>query len=201
MSVVTRLPVQSAIKGLRLHSRQPAAGTPEAGRVTVLLDLGARQAEQDEQLRTAMQFVASMQKAIDALPGTVGARLDEVAALAVELGLAVAREIVGAAIDAGFADPTPTVARCLRDCVHGADRGEITVRMHPDDVEPVRSRLVTMGELDEAVARSRFVADRSVPRGGVTAETDAGRLRYDPRQALERVADEVRREVAPKVAT
>ena len=38
-------------------------------------------------------------------------RLDEVATIAVELGLAIAREIVGAAIDKSEVDPTPTTTR------------------------------------------------------------------------------------------
>ena len=196
MTAVTRLPVPAAIVGLRLHARQPAAESPAAAVVATLLDLGAKRAEQDAQRRAFAQFVAAMQQAVDAVPSTVAARLDEVAAIAVELGLGIAREVVGAALDKGFVDPTPTVARCLRDCVRGADRGEIVLRLHPQDVDAVRSCLAETGELDEELARARFVADRSVPRGGVCAETDAGRLRYDVRQALERISDEVRREVA-----
>jgi len=86
--------------------------------------------------------------------------------------------------------------RCLRDCVHGATATDLVVRLHPDDLLLVQERLQDATEVQEEVAAARFVADASIPRGGVRAETDSGRLRYDPRDALERVAAEVRREAA-----
>lgn len=196
MATVTRLPLASKIKELRLHSRRPAAGTPEAAKVTVLLDLGAQKVQRDAERRLTNDLIVAIGKVVADLPREVGARLDEVAAIAVELGLGIAREVVGAALDKGLVDPTPTVVRCLRDCVHGADRGDLVVRLHPDDVAPVQARLAELPELAEEVARARFVGDRAVPRGGVRAETETGRLRYDPKQALERIAEEVRREVA-----
>ena len=57
-------------------------------------------------------------------------------------------------------------------------------------------RLAEMTELDEEIAAARFEADATVPSGGVRAETGAGRLRYNPREVLERICDEVRREAS-----
>ncbi|MBL8750664.1 MAG: hypothetical protein JNK78_16010 [Planctomycetes bacterium] len=196
MSLVARLPVQSPIVGLRLHSRHPAPGSPTAATVTELLDLGERERVRAAEGKQVTDCVAAMSRAVAELPRTVGARLDEIAAIAVELGLAIAREVAGAALDKGLADPTPTVVRCLRDCVHGADRDDLVVRLHPGDLELVKSRLAAMPELESEVATARLVADPKVLRGGVQAETSTGRLRYDPREAVKRISEEVRREVA-----
>ncbi len=194
MQVTTRLPVATPIVGVRLLPRHPSAGSPQAGAVATLLDLGQREARRIAEGKLVERLVANAQRLVDELPAQVGTRLDEIAALAVELGLGIAREIVGAALDKGFVDPTPAVVRCLRDCVHGASSTDLVVRLHPDDLLLVQERLQVVREVQDEVAAARFVADPSIPRGGVRAETGAGRLRYDPREALERVADEVRRE-------
>ena len=186
----------SPIVGLRLHSQRPAPGSPQAAKVASLLDLGAREAQRQAEHQLVADVVAALQKVSLELPRTVQTRLDEVAAVAVELGLAIAREVAGASIDKGLADPLPAVVRCLRDCVHGSSRSDLVVRLHPADVELVRSRLAAMPELETEVAQARFVADRAVPRGGVNAETEAGRLRHDPRDAVARITEEVRREVS-----
>jgi len=196
MTTVEKLAVGEGITGLRLHSRATAAGSPQAGKVAWLLSLKAREEQRQAESAALHALVAAAQQAIAAMPKAVGERLDEVAALAVELGLAVAREIVGSALDRGTVDPTPTVARCLRDCVHGSSRTDLVIRLHPSDLDLVQQKLALMTELRDEVATARFVGDPSVGRGAVRAETGAGRLRYDPREALERVAAEVRREAS-----
>jgi flagellar biosynthesis/type III secretory pathway protein FliH len=196
MPATTHTPLAPPIVAIRLLSRHPAAGTPQAARVQTLLDLGVREQQRVAEGHLVERLLQAAQRALADLPAQVGSRLDEIAALAVELGLGVAREIVGQALDQGLVDPTPTVARCLRDCVHGASPADLVVRLHPDDLALVQQRLRGMQELQTEVAAARLVADPTIPRGGVRAETDAGRLRYDPREALERVAAEVRREAA-----
>lgn len=196
MTTVGKLPVNQNIAGLRLHSRATAAGSPHADKVAWLLSLQAREEQRQAEAASLLSFTAAATQAIGALPKSVGDRLDEVAATAVELGLAVAREIVGSALDRGTYDPTPTVARCLRDCVHGSSRADLVIRLNPADLELVQRRLAQLPELQEEVSCARFVGDASVGRGAVRAETEAGRLRYDPREALERVAAEVRREAS-----
>lgn len=184
----------ATLTAIRLLPRHARPGTPQAQAVATLLDLDVRERARQDESRRVAALAQTAQQAIGALSQQVGQRLDEVAALAVELGLAVAREIVGAALDRGLVDPTPTVARCLRDCVHGASPNDLVVRLHPEDLGLVQQRLAAFAELGEEVAAARFVADPTIPRGGVRAETEIGRLRYDPREALERMAAEVRRE-------
>lgn len=195
MTSTQRLPVPSPIVGVRLHSKRPAAGSPAAAKVTWLLSLGERERQRAADSAALHTLARSIQQSLQQLPTAVGERLDEIARLAVELGLAVAREIVGDALDKGHVDPTPTVARCLRDCVHGSSGADLVVRLHPADVELVQARLAAMPELSEEVAKARLVADPAIGRGAVRAETGAGRLRYDPREALDRVSAELRREV------
>ncbi len=182
------------IVGVRLHSRSASAGG--ADRVQVLLSLADREQARQQERDAVLALCRAVEATVQGVPGTVNARIDEIAGIAVELGLAVAREIVGNALDAGFVDPTPTVARCLRDCVHGSRDDDLVVHLHPDDLQLVTSRLQQMPELADEVAATRFVADATIARGAVRAQTEAGRLRYDPREALLRVSEEVRREVS-----
>jgi len=161
-----------------------------------LLDLEARNLKREADEQVIRDLLAESQSQVDKVPEVINNRLDEIAGISVELGLAIAREIVGAAIDDGKMDPTPIVARCLRDCVHGSDRGDLVIRLNPEDLAGVKTRLAEMTELDEEIAAARFEADATVPSGGVRAETGAGRLRYNPREVLERICDEVRREAS-----
>lgn len=191
----TATPAVRQLVGVRLHGRSPGAGAPGAKAVAWLYSLQQRQAQRQREREALVAMAGALGKTLAELPQQVGARLDEVAGVAVELGLAVAREIVGDAIRRGAYDPTPTVARCLRDCVHGSRRDDLVVRLHPDDLETVRSRLAELPDLAEEFDQARFVADGRVPRGAVRADTETGRLHYDPREVLERICEEVRREV------
>ncbi|MBM3973624.1 MAG: hypothetical protein FJ301_05935 [Planctomycetes bacterium] len=178
--------------GLRMHPRRPAPGTPDVARQ--LLDLKVREQARLAAEASLRDLCATADAMVRELPTQVEARLEQVAHISVELGLAIAREIVGAALDKGFVDPTPTVVRCLRDCVHGSSNADLVVRLNPHDLAGVQERLAAHPELQAEIARARFVADATVARGGVCAETGAGRLLYDPMDALARVCEEVRRE-------
>lgn len=188
------VPMHAPLVGIRLHGAR--AGAAAGGRAQQLLDLVAREAQRAAAVQAVRDAAHAAQRAVEALPLQVQQRLDDVAAIAVELGLALAREIVGESLAKGLVDPTPTVVRCLRDCVHGARSTDVVVRLHPQDLAGVQSALQggSARGLAEEVAAARFVADPSVPRGGVHAETGTGRLCYDPSEVLARICDEVRRE-------
>ncbi|MGE3171509.1 MAG: FliH/SctL family protein [Planctomycetota bacterium] len=193
MAVVHKaLAVDAPIRGVRVLSRAKSADPVTRARVEWLLDLGElrrrREAEQQAVLATAQ----AVQQAVRTLNATVVTRLDELATQVVELGLAVARELVGDALERGAVDPTPTVVHCLRDCVHGPDGADLKVHVHPDDLGPVMAQLAAMPQLRDLVANSSLVPDASLQRGAVRAETATGRLRYDPREVFERVAQAVR---------
>lgn len=184
------------LRGLRLHGVAPRVGTPSARKVEWLRSLAVQQQQQQADRQALAGVAQAIQRALQALTPTVNARLDQVAALAVELGLAVAREVVGAALDRGFVDPTPTVARCLRDCVHGSKAGDLVVRVHPEDLGLVMAGVERDPELRAQMAAAKLQPDASLGRGAVRAETGAGRLVWEPREAFERIAEQVRREAS-----
>lgn len=198
MTTLGATPLQSAAKlvAVRLHARRGSGGVPSEARLQTLVDLARRERQREEQAAALMSFVEAARRAIGEVPARVQDGLDGVAAIAVDLGLAIARELVGAALDQGKVDPTPAVVRCLRECVHGSERADLTLRLHPDDLALVQRRLADMPELHEQQEQARFVADPALARGAVRAETSAGRLRYDPREVLERICDQVRREAS-----
>lgn len=194
METSASIPVAQRIVGLRLHTATTRHGVPASPRGKQLFDLQEREARRAVAEQAMTQLLRSARGTVEAIPQQVGQRLDEVATIAVELGLAIAHELVGAAQQKGLIDPLPTVVRCLRDCVHGSSRADLVVRLHPDDLAGVQTALASRDDLAEEVAAARFVADATVARGGVRAETGAGRLQWDPQDVLARLCSEVRRE-------
>jgi flagellar biosynthesis/type III secretory pathway protein FliH len=197
---ISRLPLSEPVAGVRLLpllADDPAT----AARVRWLLDLGQAQRRRAEEARVLQATAAALQQSLQSLPAAVAARLEQVAAMTVELGIAVAREIVGAALQQGLVDPTPTVLHCLRDAVHGAERADLRIHVHPDDMGPLLERLANVPDVAAAVAAAQFVADAALTRGAVRAETGAGRLRWEPQQVFERVAAAVRDAAAGAAAT
>ena len=193
MSSDLKLSFSRPLKGLRPHGVIGARTDPDqAGQW--LFDLRGR-AELEAQRHAAFQAcLEGIDRAVDAMAATVSRRMDEVGAQATELGLALASEVLGVALEQGLADPTPTVIRCLRESA--AEATDVEVFLSADDLGPVLERLDSHPELRERVARVRFCADPELDRGAVRMETAFGRLVYDPAEVLQRICDEVRRELA-----
>ena len=196
MSEVLKLPLEEPIRQTRMLPLNAPAESAEGQRVRWLLQLGDAQRRREAEQKALQATAQAVQKTLLSLQSSVNGRLDLVAQQVVELGLALAREIVGDALDRGLVDPTPTVVRCLRDCVHGADPKDLIVYLHPDDLAPVQDRIRRMPAVQLEFGLARFVADPALARGAVRAETGAGRLRYDPQQVFARLADAVRSSVA-----
>ncbi len=191
-TIPSAIALEQPIRGVRVLSRSANADAATRGKVKWLVSLGEQKARREAELKALQAVAQAVQRAMHQSQASVTQRTDELAALVVELGLSVAREIVGAALDRGDVDPMPTVVHCLRDCVHGSDDEDLVVKLHPDDLALVSERLRTMPDLADAVAKAKFVADATLGRGEVRASTDAGKLRYDPRETFERVAAAVR---------
>jgi flagellar biosynthesis/type III secretory pathway protein FliH len=195
MTELLKLPLLEAPRGLRLHAeRKPDGGT--SAKVSWLLGLGEAQARRIAEHKALLQMVQSLQRTMLTLPAVVTARLDQIAAMAVELGLAVAREVVGDALARGHVDPTPVVARCLREAVHGSTAADLVVHLHPDDLAPVMDRVARDPELQAQFAAATLRPDPQQPRGSVHAVTGAGSLTWEPLHVLERLAEELRRAAA-----
>lgn len=184
--------LETPLRSVRVLSRSANADEATRGKVKWLVSLGEQKARRDAEIKALQATAQAVQRALQQSQATVAQRAEELAALVVELGLAVAREIVGEAIERGATDPTPTVVHCIRDCVHGANDDDLVVRLHPDDMALVTQRLAAMPDLAEATSKAKFVADATLGRGEVRASTEAGKLRYDPRETFERVAAAVR---------
>jgi flagellar biosynthesis/type III secretory pathway protein FliH len=178
--------------GLRLHPHRAGASVRAQG----LLQLGERARRDAAEHAALLALCETVSQTLSTLPQTVHTRLDQVAAQAVEIGLAVAREVVGACLEQGRFDPAPVVAHCLAEAVLGSSDAELTIRLHPEDLGPVLQRLANRPELEPVLSRTKLVADPGVGRGAVRAETGSGRLSSDPREVLERISAEVRREAS-----
>ena len=187
-TIPSAIALEQPIRGVRVLSRSANADAATRGKVKWLVSLGEQKTRREAELKALQATAQAVQRAMQQSQVSVTQRTDELAALVVELGLS----IVGAALDRGDCDPTPTVVHCLRDCVHGSDEDDLVVKLHPDDLALVSERLRAMPDLADAVAKSKFVADATLGRGEVRASTDAGKLRYDPRETFERVASAVR---------
>ncbi len=190
-----KLSLTRPLKGLRPH-RLPVEGAESPGEGGEWILAVRERVQEEARRRAAVQTcLEGINRAVDSITTTVDRRLDEVAALATELGLALAREVLGAALEKGLVDPAPTVSRCLRELAASADK-EIAVFLAPDDLDLVLDELEKQADPRERLARARFAADPELDCGSVRIETAAGQLLYDPAEVLQRICDEVRREMA-----
>jgi flagellar biosynthesis/type III secretory pathway protein FliH len=99
------------------------------------------------------------------------AAADRLEAQAVDLAIALAERIVGAAVAVDPALVTEAVRGALRGLV---DRERVTVLVHPDDLELVRG---AMGDLVAAlggIEHCEVQAERRVARGGAIVRTPEG---------------------------
>jgi flagellar assembly protein FliH len=90
---------------------------------------------------------------------------------AVELALAVAEKIVGAALDVDPSLVAEVVAGALR---RSTERDHLIVELHPDDLELVREREDLARSL--GIQRLELIGERRVGRGGCVVRTSAGEI-------------------------
>jgi flagellar biosynthesis/type III secretory pathway protein FliH len=140
---------------------------------------------------------AGIERALGAVPGLVRGNLQQVAALATEVGLTLARDVVADAADRGLVDPTEAVLRCLSQATRADDTEPLSISLHPDDLAVVAGALAHHEAVRARTARAHFVPDAAVPRGSARVHTGAGKLAYDPREVLARMTAAVRAQAAP----
>ena len=196
MTSTFKVPFTKQVTGFRLHVAPNSSGPQESPRPSWLLDVRDRMVEEAREQAELTRIVAAVESAIAGVPGAIAQNLEQVTALAVELGLAVAAEIVGDAIERELFDPTVVVERCLRQAIVGQDRPELRIELCPADLSLVIANLDRHPELRERVQQAEFVANPSLAPKSVDVSTATGRLVYDPMEVLGRVCDEIRREVA-----
>jgi len=188
---VLRILVKQPLQGIRIH-RVPTAGETAAPRAIWLMSLREAQVREVERHNELVSTLDAIRHAAERLPGVVARSLDSVVSMATEIGLAVAREIVGEAVIRGAVDPTPTVRRCLEEAVVGLTGAQLEVRLHPEDLSQVMTELEGESALRSRVEQTRFIPDPTLSRSAVRIDTDTGRLRYDCAEVLARISDEVR---------
>lgn len=181
---VCRLLLKQRPSSVRTVARTTADGI--ASPAVRLLEL--RDAAHEQRLsRQALEACANAVEAqLHSMTTLVETRLAQVAAMATEIGLAVAREIVADALERRLIDPTPVVHKCLQAAVTSSEGAGLVVHVAPDD----HARLTIH------VEGVRVVPDPRLGPSQVRVETNTGHVAYDPLEVLQRVSDELRRELA-----
>lgn len=200
MTARLRVPLPVPLRALRVHRTPRSAHDPDADpRAMWFLELRELAVQRVRRHAELSACVTELRQLLGVVPGMVRQNLTEVAALSTEIGLAVAREVIGDAIERGAIDPTPVVKRCLEDAVAGLGETQLQVRVHPEDLALVVSQMESAPDLGGGIEGVAFHPDPTLPRGAVRVDTAAGRLLYDPREVLARLADELRRTMADAV--
>ena len=189
---VLRIALPRRVRALRLHAVGDERA-PHRQRRQQLSGL-AQKAQQDATAREALlSCIGNIEHQLESIPRQVAENLEQVSVLATEIGLAVAREVVGSALDQGLVDTTAVVMRCLDHAVGGAGTSQMRIQLSPDDLSTVIQSLDEHPDMRERMQQAELVPDPSVERGHVRVETNAGRLFYDPQEVLGRISDELRR--------
>ena len=193
MTQIARVPLGEPLRKVRIHMKRDAERDGPSPKLIWLLNLLRHQEQQDAQHEAILSAIQSIQRALAELPNQVSQKLEEVSALAIELGLTIGREILGKAVDLGHFDPSEIVRRCLATLVDASERSALAVAMHPMDLSLVMNALESEADLRASAAECTFHVDESLQRGSVRIATAAGALLYDPREVYERIAHEIRR--------
>ena len=188
-SDVVRLPLRASPSAVRVLA--VAKRGEQAASTSRLLELRDAAVEQRAVRQAVEACQASVERSLGELKHAVDERLEAVAAMITELGIAVAGEIIGATLARGTFDALPVVRRCLQQAVDSGDRGQITVRLSPADHARVETGLA-----DPGTPRANFVVDAALAPGSVRVETDIGAIAYDPLEVFRRLSDELRKELA-----
>ncbi len=188
------------LRAIELHT-VPAQIETASPRVRWLLDFKQR-AETERAEREALQqrlagLLSNVEQAMAQVPDIVRQSLEQVANIATELGLSIAREVVGEVVDHDLADTATTVVRCLEEVVPGV---QVRVHLTPDDLAMVTASFAEFPELSSRLDHATFVTDHSLDNGCVRIESDVGRTVYNPREVVERICQEVLKGVGGDVS-
>jgi flagellar biosynthesis/type III secretory pathway protein FliH len=114
---------------------------------------------------------AALEQAAEAVRADAAAAAARLEAQAVELGIALAAKIVGAAVEADPALVVEAVRGALRGLV---ERERITVLVNPDDLELVRGAMGGLVSSLGGIEHAEVQAERRVVRGGAVVRTPEG---------------------------
>lgn len=187
--------VTRPIAGLRVY-RVPTAQEKRDPRAAWLLGLREAQVREAERHAELLRCLDALQQHAGQIPEAVQRNLDQVISMATEIGLAVAREVVGEAVERGAVDPLPAVRRCVEESVAGLSGGKIDVRLHPEDLSIVVDEIQQEPSLRSKAGSIEFVPDPGLQRGSVHIDSPSGTLRYECAEVLDRISRDVRQSMA-----
>jgi flagellar assembly protein FliH len=187
-----------------LEPLAPAVAQP-ASEAEAVLDVLAEARAEAEALRESARaegFVAGRADAVAALEPAVAALTQAVADVhaqqivaaealerrAVELGLALARRITGAALEVEPEKVLEAVTGALRGIV---ERERVTVLVHPDDLEIIREAMDNLRASLGGIEHCEVQAERRVGRGGCIVRTPVGDVDARVETKLERAGEVV----------
>ena len=111
-----------------------------------------------------------------------------------ELALAVARRIIGSAVEVRPEPVRQTVGECL---TYLQDKSRLVIKVHPDDLEVVRRHRNDWLESLEGIEQLIIEGDPAIARGGCIVETPVGDVDAQIEERLERLrvalVEEIRR--------
>jgi flagellar assembly protein FliH len=132
---------------------------------------------------------AALEQAVRALEAVRDEFAEQGERRAVELAVAIAEKILGAAFEVDQARICDVVAGALRRAVA---RDHVVLEVNPDDLEVVRGAADDVAAKLGGVHRIEVVAERRVGRGGCIVRTGSGEVDARIETQLERAAEVLR---------
>jgi len=147
------------------------AARTEADTIRAMAHAEGLAAAREAAMAELVPAAAALEHAAEAVRADAAAAAERLEAQAVELGLALAGKIVGAAVEADPALVVEAVRGALRGLV---ERERITVLVNPDDLELVRGAMGGLVSSLGGIEHAEVQAERRVMRGGAVVRTPEG---------------------------
>jgi hypothetical protein len=133
----------------------------------------------------------SLRAAAAGLPRQLEERIDGLAGLVLDLGLAIAEQVLQTRIERGELKLLPILRRILAEVVEGGKSVRATAHVNAEDLAAFAEFL--RGEQGDAGQDGlRFEVDTTLARGCLRVETSAGVWHYNPREVVARLREELK---------
>jgi flagellar assembly protein FliH len=193
----------SLVADFDFQTLEPVAVAPQAVSAAAVMDVMAEARAEADQIREAARaegYAAGRQDAVAALEPALVALTQAVADVqasqaeaavelerrAVELGLALARKVLGAALEVEPERVLEAVTGALRGIV---ERERVTVLVNPADLDIVRESMDGLRASLGGIEHCEVQAERRVGRGGCIVRTPVGDVDARVETKLERAGE------------
>lgn len=175
--------------------QEPPVKLPTAEEIEAMYEQARRDGEKagfDEGMKKAQAEAAQLTKLVRAMDGALDALGAEVAEEIATLAIALARQMVGEALQA-----TPeAVVAVVREALQQVPQGKVRIHLHPEDVKLVRKHLDDQLE----TGHHHLIEDTAVARGGCRLEATGCDIDATVQTRWERVLSGIGRGEAPTPA-